>query len=376
MKRHAVLGLLSLILSSCAYNVQPVSTKAINIYSAYETKIPGAYALIIDDSVRNVNREIAPVSYVCSAHRYPIAVGDSLAVSVKQTLDSVFEQVIEQRTLPSSESLSKVGLNGTILVKLDDFSSRILCTQGFFRGTCTASTDISFGVTVRGISESLFATAASGSKTADGDAGGACGGGAEVIADSITRATRDALERLAERLSNSTRLRGTRNVAASPAVVASSNERQQVNSDMSTASVKSVQSTALNPAERTPVTKTHATLVQYDGPKVKSGITLEAEFVDDGSGSGEARVIYAGNRYIIPGKWAKAEPGKAEAPKLIDKKTLNAIRFLADVPLVTSKFTDDSTVLECLYGETAPLGQRKGECQDNYGNKYHLVITP
>lgn len=205
--------LLSFIVSSCAYNVQPVSTKALNIYSAYEEKIPGAYALIIDNSVRNVNREIAPVSYVCSAHRYPIVVGDSLAISVKQTLESVFEQVIEQSTLPSNESLSKLRLNGTVLVKLDDFSPRILCTQGFFAGTCTANTDISFGVTVRGVSETLLATAASGSKTADGSAGGACGGGAEVIADSITRATREALERLAERLSNSPRLRAAQKAA-------------------------------------------------------------------------------------------------------------------------------------------------------------------
>lgn len=204
---YVVTCLLSFILTSCAYNVQPMSTKAVNIYSAYEEKIPGAYGLIIDNSVRNVNRKIAPVSYVCAAHRYPIVVGDSLAISVKQTLDSVFERVVEQKTLPSDESLSKLRLNGTVLVKLDDFSPRILCTQGFSQGTCTASTDISFGVTVRGLSETLLATAASGSKTADGSAGGACGGGAEVIGDSITRATREALERLAERLSNSPRLR-------------------------------------------------------------------------------------------------------------------------------------------------------------------------
>jgi hypothetical protein len=205
--QYVSLYFVSLILISCAYNVQPVSTKAVNLYSAYEDKIPGNYALIIDNSVRNVNREIAPVSYVCSAHRYPITVGDSLAISVKQTLESVFEHVTEQSTLPSNESLSKLGLNGTILVKLDDFSPRILCTQGFFQGTCTASTDLSFGVTVRALDKTLLATAASGSKTADGGAGGACGGGAEVIADSSTRATRDALERLAERLSNSPRLR-------------------------------------------------------------------------------------------------------------------------------------------------------------------------
>jgi len=68
--------------------------------------------------------------------------------------------------------------------------------------------------------------------------------------------------------------------------------------------------------------------------------------------------------------------GKAQAPRLIDKKALNAMRFLADVPLVTLRFSDNNTVLECLHGEIAPFEQCKGICQDNYGNKYHLIFRP
>jgi hypothetical protein len=102
---------------------------------------------------------------------------------------------------------------------------------------------------------------------------------------------------------------------------------------------------------------------------------LEAEFVDDGSGSGQARIVYPGNRYVIDGSWTTLPAGKVEAPKLIERKALNALRLAADAPLTTSRFADGDTILECLHGETA-LGQRKGECQDNYGNKYHLVLRP
>jgi len=140
--------------------------------------------------------------------------------------------------------------------------------------------------------------------------------------------------------------------------------------------VSSFSSNAVPSIEKNTMTKTYASLIQYDGPKVKSGITLEAEFIDDGSGSGEGRVTYPGNSYVLTGKWTTLSPYKPEATKLIDQKTLNAMRFLADAPLVSSRFTDNSTVLECLDGETTPLGQRKGECQDNYGNKYHLVFRP
>jgi beta-barrel assembly-enhancing protease len=138
------------------------------------------------------------------------------------------------------------------------------------------------------------------------------------------------------------------------------------------------QVSALKPLapETKPITKTYASLVQYDGPKVKSGVTLEAEFNDDGSGSGPARVVYPGNRYVLDGSWTTLPAGKIETPKLIEKKALNALRLAADVPLTTSRFSNNDVVLECLYGETAAYGQRKGECQDNYGNKYHLVVRP
>jgi hypothetical protein len=127
---------------------------------------------------------------------------------------------------------------------------------------------------------------------------------------------------------------------------------------------------------RKPVSKTYAILTQYDGPKVKSGINLEAEFVVDGSGAGQARVFYPGNRYVLDGSWTTLPAGKVEAPKLIDKKALNTLKFAADVPLTVSRFSDNETVLECLDGETASSGQRKGECQDNSGNKYHMTFRP
>jgi len=197
----------SLVLAGCSYNVEPVATKALNIYSAYENKVPGRFALLLDGSLRNVKREIAPATQICQAHRYPIVVGDALALSVKHTMESVFEQVSEYETAPSAETLNKLGLSGVILVKLADFAPRLQCARGCWGGTCSANTELSFGVTVRGRSGVLAATSASGSKTSDGESAGACSGGATVIADSITRATRDALERLAERLSNSPKLR-------------------------------------------------------------------------------------------------------------------------------------------------------------------------
>jgi hypothetical protein len=153
-------------------------------------------------------------------------------------------------------------------------------------------------------------------------------------------------------------------------------ENQQQRNASSPTVVTSLPPNMVPPPAKKTTTKTYASLVQYDGPKVKSGITLEAEFIDDGSSSGEAKVFYPANSYVLNGRWTTLPPGKVEAPKLIEKKALNALRLMADKPLTTMFFSDNNTVLECFHGETASTSQRKGECQDNYGNKYHLVFHP
>ena len=98
-------------------------------------------------------------------------------------------------------------VSGTIIVRLDSFQPRLACQMGFWSGTCTATADISFGVEVSGPSGRLLGTSIGASKTHDGDSGGACGDAANVFAEAYRLALRDALERMAERISNAPRLR-------------------------------------------------------------------------------------------------------------------------------------------------------------------------
>jgi hypothetical protein len=201
--------LLAVLVSGCAYTVQPAATAAVNIHSSYDTKVPGKFAVVIDDSVRNVSREVRPTSHACGAHTYPVKLGDAVSVSFQRTLDSVLEGTIEKSSMPSAETMTRLGLRGVVLVRMDNFSPRLSCSTGFWSITCTGSTELSFGISVRGPAGPLFGTSVSGSNTFDGGAGSACEGAAVVLAESITRATRDALERMAERMSNSSRLRST-----------------------------------------------------------------------------------------------------------------------------------------------------------------------
>lgn len=197
----------AVFLTSCAYQVQPTSAPAMNVYSSYAEEIPGTWFLVMDESLGNVSREIKPASYVCSANRYPISVGDAIKTSVSTTLDSVFENVVERSSMPTREELIDGKSHGTVLVKLDTFDSAVRCQEGFWTGSCTANTDIKFGVIVNGVDGRLFGTSVGGTAIADGDSGAACEGAASVISDSISKSLRDSLERMGERLSNSVQLR-------------------------------------------------------------------------------------------------------------------------------------------------------------------------
>jgi hypothetical protein len=208
MKRAATITLaFAITLGGCTYKVMPTSTKPMNIYSHHDEKVHGRFGLLIDHSVREVHRSIKPSSHACSGHSYPLEMGDSLATSVRHTSEMLFDEVVEMHTAPTGEAMRADNIRGYALVKLDEFKPRVNCAAGFWSMTCTAHADVAFGITVRGLDGILFSTAVGGTKSADGDAGGACEAVAGLVANAIELATRDALERMAERISNSPKLR-------------------------------------------------------------------------------------------------------------------------------------------------------------------------
>src|SRR5687768_14024000 len=103
MMRLAFLFLTASWLSGCAYNVPAINIAATNVYSTYDTKVPGTFALVLDDSVTNVSRQVKASGHVCSAHTYPIAIGDSIGVSVRKLMESQFDEVVVRTTMPSAD---------------------------------------------------------------------------------------------------------------------------------------------------------------------------------------------------------------------------------------------------------------------------------
>lgn len=215
IRTYVFLCSLTLLATGCSYQVQPTAAPAMNVYSSYTDEIPGSWFLVMDDSLVNISREIKPSSYLCSAHKYPIAVGDALKSSISGTLDSVFENVMERSSMPSRDELMANNSNGTILVNLDAFDAALRCQPGFWSGSCTANADFKIGIIVNGLDGRLFGSSVGSTGIADGDAGMYCDGGSQVISDAITKAVRDSVERMGERLSNAPQLRSAKGMDGS-----------------------------------------------------------------------------------------------------------------------------------------------------------------
>lgn len=205
-----ILTFLVVVFSSygCTYKTELRVSPATNIYSTYESKIPGKVALIVDKGAAGASANVKPSSFVCSAHKISVDAGQPVVDSIKKTTESMFESVEDTDKLPSVEEMKAKGISGYVLVKINRFEPRVSYGMGLFTSSVTASAGLDLDVTVsNSLNKILLSTKVSGERTKDGDGGGACEGGARVLSEAISAATRETMERYAERVANSQKIR-------------------------------------------------------------------------------------------------------------------------------------------------------------------------
>lgn len=209
----------TLVLTGCSYKVAPQVSPAVNTYSSYDDKVPGKFYLVLDSSLRNIQREVTPGSDLCSAHSFPVNVGTALSLSVNDTVRSVVAEVVEIPSMPDQQYFKKNGGNGVILVRLKRFEPRLRFIQGFWSNSAIVNSDLVVEVTAKAPDgKTVLNTTAGSTRTTDGAAGSFCSNGDDLLSQNLFDATREAMERLAERLSNSHKLRslGEVNAASAP----------------------------------------------------------------------------------------------------------------------------------------------------------------
>lgn len=194
--------------SGCTYKAPVDSIKGVNVYSAYEEKIPGNFAVIVNTDESLFNKTVSPSSYQCGAHDFDLEFASSFAASVKEANTNIFESIVSRSTVPTVAEMAKDNLSGYVLIQGKFFEPRISFIPGFWSSRANATVNIGFDYSVRNAKNDLIVTGSvSGERSFEGQAGAFCGGGTEILMEATQKAMRDVLERYGERVSNSEKLR-------------------------------------------------------------------------------------------------------------------------------------------------------------------------
>ena len=211
MRTKAILLIASAFLTGCTYPVKLSTPGAINFVSGYETKVPGRFIVVYDDTLKNVTTEVRNDAIACRAHTFPLVVGDSLVIGLRKVFNATLEDTREARTVPTPREMEIDQVRAAILVRLEDLYTRFSCLpdRDHVFNVCEYITNMTLSVAVKNIEGTgIFATEVSARPIIKEDRVVlGCHYQQEGCERSLNRAAKLALEELAERMANAPELR-------------------------------------------------------------------------------------------------------------------------------------------------------------------------
>lgn len=206
MKFRSVLAIAAAVaLSGCQYKAEPIAVATYNVYSSYDSKLPGRYLLYVDGA--KLDEPVKPSDFNCSAHTFPLKLSSSFAGSLQKTLGNLVTEIQLVDHPLSHDEIKAAGARGMIIVKGEELNARLRVVPGFWSASIETEVEIAASITVDGLGGRLLGTTVSGDGKAQGDAGFACQGGAKSLTNSAEEAMKEVLGRLGEALTNSERVR-------------------------------------------------------------------------------------------------------------------------------------------------------------------------
>lgn len=200
-----IIMIAAVVMSACTYNASAPVSPAYDVYSNYEDKLPGQYALFVDSE--EFAGEYSVEGFACSAHSYTQDAKGAFEQSVTKTFQNLVTEleVVDQPL--SGGDLEAQGYNGMIVVEAEEIDVRINVIPGFWSADMSADVELAASLRVDGRQGRLLGTTVSGDDDAKTGAGTGCEGGAKALSTATSRALEELMQRLGERLSNSRRLR-------------------------------------------------------------------------------------------------------------------------------------------------------------------------
>jgi hypothetical protein len=205
LRAIASFALLSLSVG-CAYNAPIDIAPSYNVYSNYDDKMSGKFALTVDAS--EMTKEIKPDGLGCSAHTFPVDGASAFETSVLKTFENLVEEVVLVDNPLNQASIESQGYRAQLVVKVRDLDVDLKIIQGFWTSEIEADVEITASVeAINGIQGKVLGATIEGDADGKAPAGGFCSGGGEAIGIAMQDAMKETMERLGERLTNARRMR-------------------------------------------------------------------------------------------------------------------------------------------------------------------------
>lgn len=217
MKRFLFVGVIFLALSSaCSYQAGVSVSPAYDVYSSFDDKIPGNWAVYVNSDEFD-SKIIKVRGLTCSAYSYPLDISPSFSPSVVKTIENVFENVELLDQPITASDLRRDGLNGLIIVRAEELDADLNVISGFWENDAEADVELTVSVLAEGEKGRLFGTTVSEDGDFTAELGSFCEGGSDALGKAAENALEKVLERLAERVANSPRLRNLKVMTADSA---------------------------------------------------------------------------------------------------------------------------------------------------------------
>ncbi|WP_417454582.1 hypothetical protein [Kiloniella sp.] len=196
---------LSFVLAACSYQATTSVSPAYNVYSSYENKIPGSYALYVDSDEMKGTYKVR--GFTCSAHKFPIDAQKSFEISVFKTTQDLFENIELVDKPLSKGQLASLNYDGIVIIEAEDLDVKISVIQGFWSGEIEAEVEIAASIIVNSQEERILGTTVTAEKDSLHPAGTACSGGANALGEATNESLEETMKRIGEKLTNSKKLR-------------------------------------------------------------------------------------------------------------------------------------------------------------------------
>lgn len=193
-------------LTGCAYQAPVSVSAAYDVYSSYEERVPGRWAIFVDGSDFK-DSDVKPSSYQCSAHTYPIDSADAFEKSTVKTFANLVESIERVNSPIPAAQLEQAGFDGQIIIKGQDMDVDLIFIPGFWTMRAEAEVDYEASLSAFMSSGKVLGTTVSAEGEEKGDGGTACDGGADAIGKAAEDGIKRVLRQLGERFSSSSRIR-------------------------------------------------------------------------------------------------------------------------------------------------------------------------